>query len=262
MAATSAAQIGYSPTGVSYVGQIEHEYMSLHKLSVCGSCLALGFQKPLKRCNGCRLIDYCSKECQKRHWSKHKAFCHMVQGKGAKNAYLSKFKTPEEVFKVLIDSYRLRVELDHAHREENHGIYSDGKLSKGLVWDAGDATDDFQQYLNLAEEAGVLPEWWRFENRMECLAEAVDKKNEDSIYNHIDQEQLMTKYEGDVAIRNALCILAELVVGYDGKGRAMDGNWFHEFQEYLDLHPDEKARLIAGTVEAVKNAGIVPEAST
>lgn len=226
--------------------------------------MALGFQKPLKRCNGCRLVDYCSKDCQKKHWPKHKAFCNMVQGNGAKNGYLSKFKTPEEVFKILIDSYRLRVELDHAHRDEDHGIYAGKgqKLPEGSVWAPSDATEDFQKYLDLAEEAGILPEWWRFENRMECLAEAVDKKNADSVYTRIDQEQLMTKYEGDVAIRNALCILAELIVGYEGKGRALDGKWFKEFQEYLDINPKERARLIAGTVEAVKNAGIVPEAGT
>lgn len=183
----------------------------------------------------------------------------MVQGKGAKNGYLSKLKTPEEVFRVLIDSYRLRVELDHDHRQDNHGIYSDGTLSEGLVWSKGDAIEDFQIYLDLAEESGVLPDWWRFESRMECLSEAVDKKNEDNVFNRINQEQLMTKYEGDTAIRNALCILAELIVGYEGKGRAKDDKWFEEFQEYLDLHPDERARLIAGTVEAVKNAGILPE---
>lgn len=182
----------------------------------------------------------------------------MVQGKGKKNAYLSKFKTPEELFKVLTDSYRLRVELDHAHREENHGVYSDGKLPEGLVWAEGDAGDDFQRYLDLAEAAGIMPEWWRFENRMECLTEAIDKKNDEGIYTKIDQEQLMTKYEGDVAIRNALCVTAELVVGYEGKGPAKDGKWFQEFQEFLDLHPEEKARLIAGTVEAVESAGVVP----
>lgn len=183
----------------------------------------------------------------------------MVQGKGSKNAYLSKFKTPEEVFRILTDSYRLRVELDHSHRDENHGIYrsDNSKLLEGLVWTNGDAADDFQKYLDLAEDSGVLPEWWRFENRMECLAEAVDKKNEDSVFNAIDQEQLMTKYEGDTAIRSALCILAELIVGYDGKGRAKDDEWFREFQEHLDLHPEEKAKLIAGTIEAVKNAGAI-----
>ncbi len=48
--------------GVSYVGQIEQEYMHNKKLSVCANCLALGFQMSLKRCNGCMLIGYCSKE--------------------------------------------------------------------------------------------------------------------------------------------------------------------------------------------------------
>lgn len=269
-----AASTNFSLTGVAYVGQIEHEYMSIHKLSVCGNCFALGFQKPLKRCNGCRLVDYCSKEyvshqhilpvvgtnfcrCQKSHWSKHKNFCNMVQGKGVKNAYLSKFKRPEDVFQVLTDSYRLRVELDHAHRQEDHGLYFSGKLADDLVWAKGDAAEDFQKYLDLAEDSGVLPEWWRFENRMECLAEAVDQKNEESVFKHIDQEQLVTRYEGDMAIRNALCILAELIVGYEGKGRAMDSKWFEEFRDFLDLHPEEKARLIAGTVEAVKNAGVL-----
>lgn len=184
-----------------------------------------------------------------------------MQGKGKKNAYLSKYKTPEEVFNVLTDSYRLRVELDHAHRDENHGIYYDDKLADGLVWAKGDAADDFQRYIDLAEAAGIMPEWWRFENRMECLAEAIDKKNDEGIYSKIDQEQLMTKYEGDVTIRNALNVLAELVVGYEGKGPAKDGKWFQEFQEFLDLHPDERLRLIAGTVEAVKSAGVVPDSA-
>jgi|SRR5271163_2302645 len=47
--------------GVTYVGQLEHEYMWIHKLSVCAGCLSVGWDKPLKRCNGCQLADYCSK---------------------------------------------------------------------------------------------------------------------------------------------------------------------------------------------------------
>lgn len=150
--------------GVSYVGQIEHEYMHSKKLSVCSNCLSLGFQKPLKRCNGCLLIDYCSKEfvfmslsahrtwlqklklinflgvsirCQKSHWRKHKSFCHMVQGKGEQSGYLSSYGH-DEVYRVLIDVYRLRVETDHLSRQEDHGIYYSGKPLDGLVWAKGD----------------------------------------------------------------------------------------------------------------------------
>lgn len=177
----------------------------------------------------------------------------MVQAKGSKAAYLTKIRTPEEIYKRLTDSYRLRAELDHAHRQEDHGVYYSSKLDSSLVWAQGGASDDFQKFLDLSEESGILPEWWTFENRMECLSQAIDKTNEDCIFNTIDQEQLITKYEGDTTIRNALAIIAELVVGYEGKGRDKDGKWFEEFRDYLDLHPDEKAKLIEGTVEAVKD---------
>ena len=54
-----------------------------------------------------------------------------------------------------------------------------------------------------------------------------------------------------MAIRTALSILAEMVVGYDGKGPAKDDTWFQGFQEFLDLHPEERARLIKGSIEMV-----------
>lgn len=155
---------------------------------------------------------------------------------------------------MLIDSYRLRADSDHLHRQEDHGIYFSGELAEGLVWAKGDVYADFQRYLDLAETSGILPKWWTFETRIECLAIAVDKGNHESVFNVIDQEQLLTKYGGDTTVRNALCILAELVVGYEGKGGPKNDEWFHEFQEFLDLHPEERARLISGTVEAVKSA--------
>src|SRR5689334_9647655 len=73
-----------------------------------------------------------SGSCQKAKWPKHKPFCNMVQGKGAKNAYLTAYPR-DEALRVLIDSYRLRVELDHVHRHEDHGMYYPGKWEEGLV---------------------------------------------------------------------------------------------------------------------------------
>ena len=61
----------------------------------------------------------------------------MVQGKGEQSAYLSSYDH-DEVYRVLIDSYRLRVETDHLSREEDHGIYYSGKPLTGLVWSGGD----------------------------------------------------------------------------------------------------------------------------
>jgi hypothetical protein len=58
----STKQARYPRTGVAYVAAMEHEYLNAQKLSICANCLALGLAKPLKRCAGCGLVDYCGKE--------------------------------------------------------------------------------------------------------------------------------------------------------------------------------------------------------
>ena len=35
---------------------------------------------PVKPCTGCRIAYYCSKECQKADWPKHKDFCRRPRG--------------------------------------------------------------------------------------------------------------------------------------------------------------------------------------
>jgi hypothetical protein len=177
----------------------------------------------------------------------------MVQGKGAKNSYLSAY-SGKEAFRRLIDSYRLRVEIDHVHREEDHGMYYPGKWEDGIVWVKGDAEEDFQRYLDLAEESGILPEWWRFEERMECLGLAIDKNDDENIFCQIDQSELISNYGGDMEIRHALLVLAELVAGYDGKGFRKDNDWYEGFIKHLQEHPEEKAKLIKGSIEAVEEA--------
>lgn len=45
--------------------------------TLCGSCL-----KPnpsLQRCSRCHLVHYCSVECQKKHWPKHKSACKLMK---------------------------------------------------------------------------------------------------------------------------------------------------------------------------------------
>lgn len=61
-AAGKKAPTTFPKTGVSYVLALEHEYLNSQKLSICANCLALGFDKALKRCAGCGMVDYCSKE--------------------------------------------------------------------------------------------------------------------------------------------------------------------------------------------------------
>lgn len=272
--------------------------MNSRKLSLCANCMALGFDKALKRCAGCGVVDYCSREyvvpsvvsfvvvmcgrpdfagsasfplkrrradvlmfssrCQKQAWKKHKFFCHLIQGKGRKDAYLSGL-SPEVAQRVMVDAYRLRVEIDHHDGDCDHGIYYDAankkdRFPEGVVWAKGDVYDDFQTWLDLAEDSGVLPDWWGWEERMECLAMGVDRSGEENVFTAVDQTELIKRYEGDTSVRVAMLVLAELVVGYEGKGRAESDDWYMRFSEHLDLHPEERARLIKGSVEAVRRA--------
>ncbi len=111
--------------------------------------------------------------------------------------------------------------------------------------------DDFQRFLDLLEGSKILPKWWTFEDRMQTLALAIDKNDPESIFKPINQTELPQRYEGDMAIRQALAIIAEMCVGYDGKGPAKDDTWFREFQEFLDVNPEERARLIKGSIDMV-----------
>ncbi|KAF8958480.1 hypothetical protein BDZ97DRAFT_1841630 [Flammula alnicola] len=41
----------------------------------CANCSKSMLQTHLLACSGCKLTLYCSRECQKNHWTAHKSFC-------------------------------------------------------------------------------------------------------------------------------------------------------------------------------------------
>ena len=41
----------------------------------CGCCNQVEGDVIFKRCNGCKRVFYCSKECQRKHWKSHKVRC-------------------------------------------------------------------------------------------------------------------------------------------------------------------------------------------
>ncbi|KAM7535609.1 hypothetical protein Aperf_G00000092973 [Anoplocephala perfoliata] len=46
----------------------------------CGECLK---SESLSRCSRCKYVFYCSRKCQKSHWSMHKSECACIAGSGA-----------------------------------------------------------------------------------------------------------------------------------------------------------------------------------
>ncbi|XP_025993289.1 uncharacterized protein LOC105204810 [Solenopsis invicta] len=65
----------------------DKSFTSCHTLSndfffyatVCHVCKKFGDNVSLKRCSGCRMIAYCGREHQKRHWTLHKPLCNAIQ---------------------------------------------------------------------------------------------------------------------------------------------------------------------------------------
>ena len=235
--------------GTAVVLQIEKANQIAQKITFCDKCFASASELPnnLRLCTGCRCLSYCSKECQTKHWPEHKPFCGLIQGKGAPNSFLSHIGSSKGegcVIEMLVDSYRIRVEHDHLYRQENHGFYYEGKqLPAGNLFANGDVYADFQNYLDCAERSGILPEWWDFYKRVECLAQAVDRKgNEQNVFTSIEEDKLMYRYGGDRQNRTNIIILAELVVGYEGKGPPENGEWISRFKSYANT-PEVKEKL-------------------
>ncbi|CAK5266832.1 unnamed protein product [Mycena citricolor] len=49
--------------------------MPAQSTEMCENCL-MG-SRDLRRCGGCNITRYCSRECQKSHWKEHKSYCEM-----------------------------------------------------------------------------------------------------------------------------------------------------------------------------------------
>ena len=45
----------------------------------CNGCNQEEVHANVKRCSICKLVYYCSKSCQKRHWSEHQALCNVIK---------------------------------------------------------------------------------------------------------------------------------------------------------------------------------------
>ncbi len=162
---------------------------ALDKCHSCGKSKSeLGLEAVnLKLCGRCQKASYCSKDCQSSDWQAHKSSCvkprpasdvdaslpfshHMaVRATGQDPAtYFQRLyertHSEAEVYKHLIDVYRLRVQDDIDFTGHMHGAHTE---------DPAGPLPDFQEFMTFAEEKGLLPSWWNAEKRQACEAVAV-----------------------------------------------------------------------------------------
>ena len=57
----------------------------------------------------------------------------------------------EELYGVVIDVYRLRLDDEYTYEKTKRGLYAGGRNNKPI--------DDFRKFLRLADSANVLPRW-------------------------------------------------------------------------------------------------------
>ena len=139
----------------------------------------------LKHCAKCHTTPYCSRECQKADWKGHKKICasnaaSTTLGAGGSrpkgltvnidnpfhrlHAKTRMHDRPEQdVFKLLIDTYRFRV-------EDNYNLEGDA-AEDSIHGGAADGRHGLRQFLRLAESRhGLLPAWWSEEKAVQCEA--------------------------------------------------------------------------------------------
>lgn len=113
-------------------------------------------------------------------------------------AYLNSL--PEEkAMKLIIDSYRMRIEDEYAMNGEAFGLY-----------EGEDPVPDFIEYLDMAEKkGGILPHWWNPKKRSECFLMA--RTSSDCNLGHAVQKQDIIDTYGDRLMPMKIRMIAEMV---------------------------------------------------
>lgn len=109
-----------------------------------------------------------------------------------------------EVFTLLIDSYRMRMEDEYVFR---------GDVDDDSLYGEGDPTKGFRRFRQKAErKTGVLPSWWTKEKRDACIAKGNRQDHWNSLHGAVEKHDNQEHYK-DSSMSMQLRMLAEEILG-------------------------------------------------
>lgn len=210
----------------------------------CQSCKkAESKSVPLRNCFRCKSAIYCSRDCQKADRKTHKKVCasNAQANTGSNNQsasdtnatqstkalevddFLKPFyrlhaktwlhdHTEKETYKLLIDTYRLRLDDDYTFSGDIHedNIY-------------GGATDDgragFRRFLKSVErKPHLLPRWWTPAKAEDCIRYGTNSANWSYLGYAVEKHDVVEHYANNL-MRIQLRIFGDQVLGTRPSGQ-------------------------------------------
>lgn len=195
----------------------------------CATCQKSPPEVTLKRCSRCAVTHYCSRDCQKADWKAHKKVCgkgstgssdapsadtKLSPAQGLDQPIAKPFtrldngtwlhdRPEKDVYRLLIDAYRMRVEDDYNLEGEADADSLYGGASSGLM--------GFKRFLRLAgSRPGLLPPWWNAEKQRECEAFGMGSSQFQSLRGAVEKSDIIEHY-GDSTFPMQLRMFAEAV---------------------------------------------------
>ncbi|KAI0130383.1 hypothetical protein BJ170DRAFT_620007 [Xylariales sp. AK1849] len=208
----------------------------------CSKCQKTDIE--LKKCGKCRLTSYCSRDCQAADWKVHKRACGRSEqnastssgnhrgssapnqpspGKGLEaptdNPYSRLHsrtwlhdRPEKDVYKLLIDTYRLRM-------EDNYTFDGDADLDS-IYGGAAHGLRGFRRLLAKAKSRpNILPPWWNDEKQKECEAVGMGGSDWSDLAAAVEKADVNEEY-GDPRFAMQLRLLGEQVYGRGPGGQA------------------------------------------